>query len=375
MKKLLLAGTALAALAAGSANAADLARPVPVYRAPPPVVSYFTWTGCYVGGNGGGLWARKDWSNDVAIPAWGHFLPFLQGGASAHTMSTAGLAVFRAAAITRSATGCSASRATMIGAVRPGSNNNVLFPFVAQSNIRSLASVTGRVGYAWDRFLLYAKGGGAWARDEYSMTANVLIPGFTIATASETRSGWTVGIGGEYAFLDWLTGFVEYDYYGFGTNQNTFGPCGALVCGAAATLPVDVKENVNVFKAGLELPSSARRLRWWANTDRPLSHSLRMEELRQRRELFLLWFADVSGRALAKGKRKPFLASRPRPCPAPAPIGELHADLAGAVHHVVVGEDVAVGVDHEPGAEAARIRRWLRPGASQPGSPRPGTHA
>jgi hypothetical protein len=50
---------------------------------------------------------------------------------------------------------------------------------------------------------------------------------------------------------DWLTGFAEYDYYGFGTKQNTFGPCGVLVCGAATTLPVDVKENVNVFKAGL----------------------------------------------------------------------------------------------------------------------------
>src|SRR4249920_2630094 len=81
MKKLLLAGTALAALAAGSANAADLARPVPVYRAPPPVVSYFTWTGCYVGGNGGGLWARKDWSNDIAIPGLGAF-PAVPAGAS-----------------------------------------------------------------------------------------------------------------------------------------------------------------------------------------------------------------------------------------------------------------------------------------------------
>ena len=52
-----------------------------------------------------------------------------------------------------------------------GSNNNVLFPATTdQSNIRSLASVTGRVGYAWDRFLLYVKGGGAWERDDYSMT-------------------------------------------------------------------------------------------------------------------------------------------------------------------------------------------------------------
>ncbi len=148
-----------------------------------------------------------------------------------------------------------------------GSNNNVLFPFVAQSNIRSLASVTGRVGYAWDRFLLYAKGGGAWARDEYSMTANVLIPGFTIATASETRGGWTVGIGGEYAFLDWLTGFVEYDYYGFGTKQNTFGPCGALVCGAPQPSRSMSRTTSTSSRSG-STSSSARRLRWWADTDR-----------------------------------------------------------------------------------------------------------
>jgi outer membrane immunogenic protein len=251
MKKLLLAGTALAALAAGSANAADLSRPVPVYRAPPPVVTYFTWTGCYVGGNGGGLWARKDWSNDIAIPGLGAF-PAVPAGASfsSHDVN-GGLGGIQG--------GCNYQVGNWVFGIQgdydwsgaSGSNNNVLFPFVAQSNIRSLASVTGRAGYAWDRFLLYAKGGGAWARDEYTMTANALIPGFTIATASETRTGWTVGIGGEYAFLDWLTGFVEYDYYGFGTKQNTFGPCGVLVCGAAAALPVDVKENINVFKAGL----------------------------------------------------------------------------------------------------------------------------
>ncbi len=38
------------------------------------------------------------------------------------------------------------------------------------SNVKSLASVTGRVGYTWDRFLGYVKGGGAWVRDDYSVT-------------------------------------------------------------------------------------------------------------------------------------------------------------------------------------------------------------
>ena len=115
MKKLLLAGTALAALAAGSANAADLARPVPVYRAPPPVVTYFTWTGCYVGGNGGGLWARKDWSDDVAIPASAAF-PAVPAGASfsSHDVN-GGLGGIQGGCNYQSATGCSASRATTTG--------------------------------------------------------------------------------------------------------------------------------------------------------------------------------------------------------------------------------------------------------------------
>ncbi len=62
MKKLLLAGVAGAALiAAGSANAADIARPV--YKAPPPpiVAPAYNWTGFYVGGHFGGGWAREAW--------------------------------------------------------------------------------------------------------------------------------------------------------------------------------------------------------------------------------------------------------------------------------------------------------------------------
>ena len=61
---------------------------------------------------------------------------------------------------------------------------------------------------------------------------------------------WTVGVGGEYAFLDWLTGFVEYDFYDFGTRTNTFATCTVAACGAV-TFPVDIKEHKNVFKVGL----------------------------------------------------------------------------------------------------------------------------
>jgi outer membrane immunogenic protein len=75
----------------------------------------------------------------------------------------------------------------------------------ASTKIDSLASVTGRVGYSWGRVLGYVKGGGAWVKNEYSLQATLITPfngTQTIGSLTNTRGGWTVGVGGEYAFLD-----------------------------------------------------------------------------------------------------------------------------------------------------------------------------
>lgn len=37
--------------------------------APPPIVAVYNWTGCYVGGNGGGLWGHKDGGRSAAPEA------------------------------------------------------------------------------------------------------------------------------------------------------------------------------------------------------------------------------------------------------------------------------------------------------------------
>ena len=60
------------------------------------------------------------------------------------------------------------------------------------------ASVTGRIGYAWDRFLGYVKGGGAWERDETHFND---FPA-ALRYGQRDRSGWTIGVGGEYAFTN-----------------------------------------------------------------------------------------------------------------------------------------------------------------------------
>ena len=63
MKNMLLAGAALLTIVSGSAMAADM-RPAraPIYTKAPMMAPAFSWTGCYIGGNAGGLWATKDWS-------------------------------------------------------------------------------------------------------------------------------------------------------------------------------------------------------------------------------------------------------------------------------------------------------------------------
>ena len=134
MKKLLLAGLAVTALAIGRVQAADLARPVPVYRAPTPVVTFFTWTGCYVGGNVGGVWAKKEWFDDLPGAA----------GTSLGTHNANGW-------LSGAQGGCNYQVGNWVFGVQgdydwalaTGNNVNALFPLLTdRSNIRSLSSVT-----------------------------------------------------------------------------------------------------------------------------------------------------------------------------------------------------------------------------------------
>jgi outer membrane immunogenic protein len=209
----------LAMVAGGAANAADLpVRPAPP-RAPVFVAPVYNWTGFYIGINGGGAWAHKCWDflgvagfvrEGCHSPDGGLF-----GGQVGFNWQT-GAFVFGV---------------EFAGdwASLTGSNNSLVFvaPLnVNRSRIDALASFTGRVGYAWDAALLYAKGGGAWVDDKYD--ARIALLGVT-ATATESRGGWTVGGGFEYGFApNWSFG-VEYMHYDFGNKNVTFGGPGAGV--------------------------------------------------------------------------------------------------------------------------------------------------
>src|SRR5581483_1274201 len=116
------------------------------------------------------------------------------------------------------------------------------------SRIKSLTTVTGRLGYAWDRFLGYVKGGFAWENDNYDRVNDNT--GQLFSFASETRGGWTGGVGGEYAFTDYISGFVEYNYYDFGTRTVTF----TFAQPQAIPLEfIDISERKSVVRAGINI--------------------------------------------------------------------------------------------------------------------------
>jgi outer membrane immunogenic protein len=234
MKKLIMGAAAFCTVGlADVALAANMPLKAPILVMPPA----FSWTGCYIGANGGALWAHKDWSDNRS-----------QTLRTSQDLSS-GLAGGQV--------GCNYQVVSWVFGIQGDfdwTNANATTPDAFgltiddNTKIQSLGSVTGRAGYAFNgRFLGYVKGGGAWERDQYAIVTNALAlnPGLVVETAAETRPGLTGGLGGEYAITNNLTLFAEYDYYAFGTRTNT------LVTATGSTTKMDISERKSVVKAGL----------------------------------------------------------------------------------------------------------------------------
>jgi outer membrane immunogenic protein len=94
-----------------------------------------------------------------------------------------------------------------------------------QTNADWVATVTPRVGYAFDKTLIYLKGGYAAARvgSRLCTTSNGCA---SRDEGKSTNNGWTIGAGIEYAWLNNFIFGLEYNYYDFGSERH-LGPVGA----------------------------------------------------------------------------------------------------------------------------------------------------
>ena len=217
MKRFVLAGLGLLALAAMPASAADLPRGMP-YKAAPAYVPQYNWTGFYLGINGGGAWGDSDW-NGFAVsnsPSGGMF-----GLTAGYNWQGAGGPwVFGLEGdidwtnIKDNAAAC--------GVLNCRTQNSWL------------GTARGRVGYAFDRFMPYFTGGIAFG----DVQANIAgFPG-----VKDTNVGWTVGVGLEGAIANNWTAKVEYLYVDLGDTT-----CAAIACSAATNVDL----TLNVLRAGL----------------------------------------------------------------------------------------------------------------------------
>jgi outer membrane immunogenic protein len=254
---LILTAAAMGVALTQSAWAADLGvRAAPPVYAPPVAVAP-TWTGVYIGFNGGWGWSDTNNNNLSFSPTVpGSFVPFTIGSGSNNANGPvfggqlgynyqAGTWVFGVEGDVDGAnirnSGGGAATLPGIGVIGSGFLN------VKQE---WLASIRGRLGYTWGPGMIYVTGGGAWTGVQANGGATLVSGETSTFSNSTTLSGWVVGAGYEWMIApNWaLRG--EYLYYGFSSNNSTpsltFPVAGVTLAGNTGKL------NTSVARIGLD---------------------------------------------------------------------------------------------------------------------------
>ena len=211
----------------------------PMLKAPAAFVQPYNWTGFFVGGSVGVLNGQLDMDYrplplagfvPTANPRFAGALGGIQAGYDYQT----GKWVF----------GVEANiNATNAHGARPC---QVSFVVTCEDNKNWIGTVTGRAGYAfWNRALFYGRAGVAYTNTTINAVCNgnsVLFRITCPAGDSQTRAGWTVGFGTEFALTQNWTVRGETNYFDLGKTQYNL---------LAPVLVADVRETGFISTVGL----------------------------------------------------------------------------------------------------------------------------
>jgi len=235
MNRLVIGSAALAALmAVGAAHAADMPVKAPAYK--PPPVPIYSWTGFYVGLNGGYGWDRGTIELSAIFPGFfGFYAPALANGAipaSSQPHARGFIGGLQAGYNYQSGSvvyglESDISYAHLRGtAVNVSSAAGPILTTVQEQKLDWLGTLRGRAGIlAVPSVLAYLTAGLAFGHAEASTVTTRDVTAVSscannlfcnVGTGSKTLFGWTVGGGLESALgPDW-TVKAEYLYYDLG---------------------------------------------------------------------------------------------------------------------------------------------------------------
>jgi outer membrane immunogenic protein len=248
MRKFMFTGLAYAALMLSPAFAADMALKGPPAPYPQPTSS---WTGFYLGVNGGAGWGNSSSSADISLAGLTTTLPIASQGTAGWLGGVTAGYNFQAGVVVFGVEG-DFDWADIEG------NTSCLVVFNCNVKQDWVGDIAGRLGVApISNLLMYVKGGVAWADTKYnfgnSFTAGVVTVSIT-GNASDTRTGGLLGMGAEYAFMAHWSAKIEYDFIDYGTDTVNLSlassPAGLLV-GLPPSIPTQIKETESVMKAGI----------------------------------------------------------------------------------------------------------------------------
>ena len=258
----------LAATTIHPALATDLRIP-PLYKAP-PVTAPPVWTGFYIGGHAGAGWAGGgDLTfsasglgniNPITLGA-GRKLGFVGGGQAGYVwqftpnwvlgiegdISGTDIGSSSVAAITGSGPMLPANPAPAPdcdprAAAAPAAPTTPALPagsrLTMSRDLNWLASMRGRLGYTWDQTLFYATGGIGWGN--FGHAASAAFGASASTSFSDTKTGWVIGGGAEWAFSPGWSLRAEYLHYEFAGTSRTVPSAGGTVSLGWQDTSVDV---------------------------------------------------------------------------------------------------------------------------------------
>jgi opacity protein-like surface antigen len=212
-----------------------------------PSGSPVNWTGFYIGGHVGGGWSDDHWSDPFgSTPGLGGTTNIAGFGDTTHATGPLGGGQI----------GFNIQKDQWVFGLQADADaadlrgENTCFSGLGGINcqrvVNSLGTLTGRVGFAWDRSLVYVKGGGALTNTTYNLNGNTNALALGAGSTNLYEGGWTVGGGVEYALTKNWSALVEYDHIGLASVTVPF-PTVAMINAQS----ISVRQSIDVFKLGV----------------------------------------------------------------------------------------------------------------------------